>query len=111
MSKKTATIDAHFTGCTLINVYEVDAAKQDELVRSLSEATEQRIRHLPGFISVSIHRSLDGTRVVNYAQWASKEHLDRMLNDPDARVQLGRFAALAQRVSPMVYTVAAVHSA
>lgn len=111
MNKRTSSIDASSTCCTLINVYEVDPAKQDELIRCLSEATEQKIRHLPGFISVNIHRSLDGMRVVNYAQWASQVDLDRMLNDPDARAQMGRFAALAKSVSPRLYTVSAVHTA
>ena len=29
----------------------------------------------PGFISISLHRSLDGKRIVNYIQWQSRELL------------------------------------
>jgi heme-degrading monooxygenase HmoA len=27
----------------------------------------------PGFISVSVHRSLDGRSIVNYIQWQSRD--------------------------------------
>jgi hypothetical protein len=37
-----------------------------------------------GFISANIHKSLDGTRVVNYAQWKSKEAFEKMLKNPRA---------------------------
>ncbi|MGH7866163.1 MAG: antibiotic biosynthesis monooxygenase [Candidatus Dormibacteraceae bacterium] len=42
---------------TLINVFTVDPEKQDRLVKLLDTATEETIRHLPGFISANIHRS------------------------------------------------------
>lgn len=104
----TATIDARTGHLTLVNVYEVEPDAQAELVKALTEATEATIRHQPGFVSVSIHSSLDGRRVVNYAQWASKEHFDRFLSDPGTRAQLERFAKLARSVSPGLYRVDAV---
>jgi hypothetical protein len=54
---------------TLINVFTMDPDSQQQLVDLLDEATSQVIRHRAGFISANIHASLDGTRVVNYAQW------------------------------------------
>ena len=57
---------------TLINVFTVAPEKQQELVDLLVGATQKTIRHLTGFISANIHRSLYGHRVVNYAQWLSK---------------------------------------
>ena len=32
----------------------------------------------PGFISATVHRSADGTRVFNYLQWEPAEHLAEM---------------------------------
>lgn len=109
-NKKTTTIEAQSTGVTLINVYEVEPEKQAELVSLLSDATEQVMRHQPGFVSVSIHSSFDGTRIVNYAQWASKEDFDRMLKNPEVQAQLKQLAALAKSVSPALYKVNAVHT-
>jgi hypothetical protein len=52
---------------TLINVFDVEASRQQELVALLTEGTEQVIRHRPGFVSVNLLASNDGTRVVNHA--------------------------------------------
>lgn len=104
------TIDPKRSLVTLINVYEVSPEKQTELVERLADATEKVMRHQPGFVSVNIHRSIDGTRVVNYAQWASKEDFERMMKSPEAQGQIKEFAALAKSVSPAVYQVSSVHT-
>ncbi len=106
-----ATIDAEQPNLTLINLYEVDADKQTDLACLLSDITEATIRHAPGFVSVSIHSSLDGTKVVNYAQWASKDYFEAFMRKPETHEQLKRFAALAKSVSPALYRVNSVHSA
>lgn len=67
---------------TLINVFTVDPANQQKLIDVLTEATEQTMRHLPGFVSANIHRSLDGKRVANYAQWRSAGDFQAMLANP-----------------------------
>jgi heme-degrading monooxygenase HmoA len=67
------TIDKDNKLVTLINIFTVEPAKQQQLVDLLIHATETSMRHLPGFISANIHRSLDGTKVANYAQWRSVE--------------------------------------
>lgn len=95
---------------TLINVYEVDPDKQADLVKALSESTESTIRHQPGFISVCIHSSFDGKKVVNYAQWASKEHFEAFMKRSDTQEQLKRFAGIAKSVAPSLYKVDAVHA-
>jgi quinol monooxygenase YgiN len=64
----------------LINTFYVKPEKADELVQILTKATDEVMRHQPGFISANLHISFDKTRVVNYAQWRSKEDFERMLN-------------------------------
>jgi quinol monooxygenase YgiN len=96
---------------TLINVFTVDPAKQDDLVALLDRATEQVMRRQPGFISASIHRSVDGTRVTNYAQWRSRADFEAMLSHQEARAHMTEAAALALRFDPVLYTVASVHRA
>jgi len=106
-----AKIDARSDHMTLINVYEVEPDKQVDLVRLLADVTDRVIRHQPGFVSVSIHSSLDGGRVVNYAQWASKDHFDGFMRQPETQIELRKFAALARSVSPGLFAVDSVHLA
>lgn len=96
---------------TLINVFEVDPEVQRELLDVLIEATEQVMRHRTGFVSANLHTSLDGTRVVNYAQWRSEADFQAMLADPTAREHMAQCTALANSVTPHLYEVAAVHHA
>jgi quinol monooxygenase YgiN len=67
---------------TLINVFTVEPANQQRLIELLTEATEVSIREAPGFVSASLHRSTDGTKVTMYAQWLSMEHYQAMRQDP-----------------------------
>jgi len=90
-----AIIDQRDNLFTLINVFTVTPEKQDMLVQLLIEATNKTMRHLPGFVSASIHRSLDNTRVVNYAQWRSKEDFEAMRPNPEAIPHMKAAAALA----------------
>lgn len=106
-----AKIEVGGHGVTLVNVYEVEPDNQATLARLLAELTESEIRNQPGFISVSVHSSLDGKRVVNYAQWASKADFDAFMAAPGTPDQLKRFAALSKSVSPALYKVDAVFTA
>ena len=75
---------------TLINVFTVDPDKQQQLVDTLIETTEGWVKPQPGFISASIHKSLDGTKVVNYshAQQSNKEGFDQRGADPHMRIRM-----------------------
>jgi hypothetical protein len=52
---------------TQINTFTVPAGGQQAPIDLLSEAA-QFASTVPGWLSASLHRSHDGTRVVNYAQ-------------------------------------------
>jgi quinol monooxygenase YgiN len=95
---------------TMINVFDVDASQQQELVSVLTEGTERVIKQRPGFVSVNILASTDGTRVVNYAQWRNQDDLKAAMTDPAVQEYARRTAQLAQP-SPGVYSVVAVHHA
>ena len=64
-------IQAHTPIVTQINVFTVPDGQQQPLIDYLSKAA-QVAREVDGWISASLHRSLDGTRVVNYAQSADE---------------------------------------
>jgi quinol monooxygenase YgiN len=93
---------------TLINVFTVEPTRQQELVDLLTRATDETIQHMPGFVSATIHKSLDGVRVTNYAQWRSREDLEAMLRNPAASPHLKEAAALATSFEPHLYQVSEV---
>ena len=80
---------------TLVNVFSVRPENQQKLVDMLVEATDETMKKMPGFVSASIHRSLDGTKVVNYAQWRSKTDFDAMRQNPAAQPHMAAVAAIA----------------
>lgn len=94
---------------TLINVFTVLPEKQQHLIEVLNHASCEIMSEIPGFISATIHRSLNGTRVTNYAQWKSVEDIQRMLDNPAVTPHLQEIKDLAEKVEPMLYEV--VHSA
>jgi heme-degrading monooxygenase HmoA len=59
---------------TQITVIEPEPGKQAEALSLMTERARFMARQ-PGFISVSVHRSLDGRRIVNYIQWQSRDLL------------------------------------
>ena len=105
-----STIDAGAPVVTLINVFTVAPERTDALLDLLVTATDDVMRHLPGFVSANLHRSLDGTHVANYAQWESEAALRAMLDDPVAQDHMAAAAAMAE-FAPVLYHVASVHHA
>jgi hypothetical protein len=63
---------------TQINVFTVPQGGQQPLIDDLSEAARVA-KDVDGWISASLHRSLDGTRVVNYAQSADRDAAQRVI--------------------------------
>ena len=89
------TIDKTQPLVTLINVHICKPEDQEQLVELLAEGVDTIYRHLPGFISASIHKSLDGVRVTNYAQYRSRNDVEVAWKDPS-------IPAFAERVSVLV---------
>ncbi|MBT2258917.1 antibiotic biosynthesis monooxygenase [Priestia megaterium] len=58
---------------TVIIEWEVNPKYQQELINGLSNQIETSFKDYDGFISSSFHASEDGKRVINYAQWISRE--------------------------------------
>lgn len=58
---------------TPIIEFEVSPEYQQVLIDEIADEVERRFKQCSGFISASFHASEDGRRVINYAQWISKE--------------------------------------
>lgn len=79
-------LDGTKASATIINVFTVPEGHQaEELVTLLRDITEQVMRHQPGFRRATIHVSLDGTRVANYAEWESAEAFGQVMRSGVAR--------------------------
>lgn len=78
------TISTNNPVVTLINVFTVEPQNQQQVVDIL-EATRQVMQHVPGYVSASIHKSIDGVRVANYAQWENQETFEAMFHDPSVK--------------------------
>jgi quinol monooxygenase YgiN len=98
----TISNDNHFL--TLINVFTVEPHNQQKLVELLTLATESTVRNIQGFISASLHRSIDGSKVTMYAQWRSIEDYQKMRNNPTASPYLQQALEIA-RFEPGMYEV------
>src|SRR5262245_76102 len=91
---------------TIVNVFTVQPENQQRLLDLLASATEEEICKLPGFVSASFHRSVDGTRVVNYAQWESREAWEAIFQRPEARKHVDE----ALKLGEADYHIYEVHS-
>ena len=99
------TIATNKNMVTLINVFTVQPENQQRLVDLLTEATKLAMKKQPGYISANIHKSLDGTRVTNYAQWRSKGDFEAMLQNPEAAKHIKETSQLAIKFEPHLYEV------
>ena len=89
---------------TQINVFTVSEGQQQPLIDYLLEAAKAA-REVEGWISASLHRSLDGTRVVNYAQSADRAAARRVFEHLKAKGLLEGNKAYGE-AHPGLYEVA-----
>ena len=87
---------------TLINVFETKPEQQQALIDAWLRFVES-VKEEPGMIGAALHRSTDGTRVVNYAQWRSEADYSNFVQK--YREQMDARRPLAERVDPHLYEV------
>lgn len=109
VSLRMTTISPSRKLVTLINVFTVEPVNQRQLIELLARATETSVRYAAGFISASLHRSLDGTKVTMYAQWRSVEDYQAMRENPTPLPYLQQALAIA-KFDPGMYEVVETYS-
>lgn len=78
----------------LINVFKVQPAQQDALLDLLS-ALARAQAGLPGFISATLHRGLNGKTVANHAVWRSEADWRAMTRNPAVVEAMSPIMAIA----------------
>ena len=58
---------------------------------------------MPGFVSANLHVSLDGKRVVNYAQWRSKDEFEAAMKNPQFQAHMKDVEELVESFDPVLY--------
>jgi quinol monooxygenase YgiN len=84
------------------NVFETPPEKQQALIDRWVGFTEA-VRNEPGCIGTALHKSMDGTRVINDAHWRSQANFDAFLNM--RRADFAQFVQNASRIDPHTYEV------
>ena len=100
------TIDPSQPVVTLINVHICKPEDQEQLVALLRQGIETIYRHVPGFVSASVHKSLDGVRVTNYAQYRSREDVETAWQNPAIPAFAEKVSALVASFDAHLYEVA-----
>ena len=95
---------------TQITIIEPEPGKQAEALSLMTERARFMATR-PGFVSVSLHRSEDGTHLVNYVQWKNREQLAAAHHSPEFRKKWPRFGELVNEAEPCLYQVAHVEVA
>ena len=104
------TISTERDVITLVNVFTVKPTEQQRLVDVLAEAAAT-MKTIHGYVSSNLHKSLDGTKVVNYVQWESVKDFEAMLGNPEAAPHMREAAGIAENYEPDLYEVAFVDEA
>jgi heme-degrading monooxygenase HmoA len=95
---------------TQITTVKLPRGKQDEVLDLMTE----RARFMstqPGFVSVALHRSKDGSHIVNYIQWHDADTLEAAHRSPEFRKKWPRFGEIAEEIEPYLYDVVHVQAA
>ncbi len=77
---------------TAIVIFAVAPEKQQELIDIIIEFLETTVKHQPGFVSSSIHKSIDGVRVMNYAQWKTQDNYQAFVNNAEVQAKGNKLA-------------------
>jgi quinol monooxygenase YgiN len=89
---------------TVIFSFAVEPERQQELVDMMIDALETTTKHQPGFVSASFHKSLDGVRVFNYAQWKTQAEYEAFAKSPQDQ-EIGAKLSQFQLLDSHVYEV------
>jgi len=87
---------------TLINAFDTTPEQQQALIDQWIRFTEA-LKDEPGFMGAALHKSTDGTRVINYAHWRSEADFENFLKRHGA--DFAQFGQNASRIDPHTYEV------
>jgi quinol monooxygenase YgiN len=70
-----SSIEAQTDILTVVNVLIPKLEEQEKAISLLQKGMTDTMQHQPGFISANIHKSLDSSHILVYAQWENSASL------------------------------------
>jgi len=95
---------------TQITTVKMNPGNQDQVLALMKERARFMAKQ-PGFVSVSLHKSEDGSHVVNYVKWTDKERLSAAHRSEEFRKRWPKFGELVKDVEPALYDVVQIEAA
>ncbi len=95
--------------CTQITTVKLQPENQEEVLQLMKERAKFMATQ-PGFVSVNLHRSKDGSHVINYVQWTSPEKLAKAHHSLEFRKNWPHFGELVKEAAPCLYDVVMVRA-
>jgi Antibiotic biosynthesis monooxygenase len=80
----------------LIDLWTVDPARREELVRRISEKIRSLTVERPGFISAQLYESVDGRVVMVSIRMRTVEDRQHLIDSPEAHAAFRELRAIAQ---------------
>jgi heme-degrading monooxygenase HmoA len=94
---------------TQITTVKLPPDKQDEVVNLMTERARFMAKQ-PGFVSIALHRSKDGSHVVNYVQWRDADLLASAHHSSEFRKKWPQFGKIADEIEPCLYDLVHVEA-
>ena len=104
-----ATLDLENKLLTVIVLFKVKPGKQAEaleIVRQLFAIAQKQ----SGLVSANLHRSLDGEKIANYAQWEDEDSLNKFRQLPETLALIGPIQGLVEEMDGLPYEIVASES-
>ena len=95
---------------TQITTVKLTPDKQDEVLNLMTERARFMATQ-PGFVSIALHRSKDGSHIINYVQWRDADTLAAAHHSPEFRKGWPQFRKIADEIEPSLYDVVHVEAA
>ena len=89
---------------TQITTVKLPPDKQDKVLNLMVERARFMATQ-PGFVSIALHRSKDGSHVVNYVQWRDVDTLTAAHHSPEFRKKWPQFGKITEEIEPCLYEV------
>lgn len=91
---------------TVINKFSVEPENHKRLLQLLDDLRAV-VEKQPGFISANVHKSFEGTRIISYAQWDTKENYQAVYTNSDAKPildEIKKISKFSWNLYQVVYT-------
>ena len=95
---------------TQITTVKLPPDNQDDVLKLMEERARFMAKQ-PGFVSICLYRSTDGSHVVNHVQWTDREKLVAAHHKPEFRQGWAYFGNVAEDIEPCLYDVVHIETA